>query len=117
MPWALVSPLFMGVAGWLVDMLPFVVLAGWTAVTVRWALTLWRERRLPRGGRWIWLPVFLVVWTGLGVLVITSLDFKHFLLLLGIQVVASAAVLMVVDAFATHEARVELVSGLVAFLV
>jgi hypothetical protein len=117
LPWALVSPLFMGVAGWLVDMLPFVILAGWTAVAIRWGLGLLRERRLPRGGRWIWLPVGLIVWTGLGVLVITSLDFKHFLLLLGIQVVASAAVLMVVDVLAAHEARVDLVSGLVAFVV
>lgn len=117
LPWALVSPLYMGIAGWLVDMLPFVILAGWTAVTVRWGLTLLRERRLPRGGRWIWLPVFLVVWTALGVLVITSLDFKHFLLLLGIQVVASAAVLTVVDALSSHEGRVELASGLVGFVV
>ena len=117
MPWALVSPLYMGVAGWLVDMLPFVILAGWTAVTIRWAVGLLRERRLPRGGRWIWLPLGLVVWTGLGVLVITSLDFKHFLLLLGIQVVASAAVLTVVDVLASHESRVQLASGLVAFVV
>ncbi len=117
LPWALVSPLFMGVAGWLVDMLPFVVLAGWTAVSIRWGLQLLRERRLPRGGRWIWLPAALVVWTALGVVVISSLDFKHFLLLLGIQVVASAALLMVVDVLGTHEARVELVSGLVAFVV
>ncbi|HEX2056884.1 MAG TPA: O-antigen ligase family protein [Actinomycetota bacterium] len=117
MPHALVSPLYMGVAGWIVDMLPFVILAGWTAVSVRWGVGLVRERRLPRGGRWIWLPVGLVVWTALGVLVITSLDFKHFLLLLGIQVVASAAVLMVVDVLRSYEARVDLVSGLVGFVV
>ncbi|HEX2296885.1 MAG TPA: O-antigen ligase family protein [Actinomycetota bacterium] len=117
MPWALVSPLYMGIAGWIVDMLPFVILAGWTAVTIRWGLALLRERRLPRGGRWIWLPAFLVAWTGLGVLVITSLDFKHFLLLLGIQVVASAAVLTVVDVLRDQDARVQLVSGLVAFVV
>ncbi|HYO61407.1 MAG TPA: O-antigen ligase family protein [Actinomycetota bacterium] len=117
MPWALVSPLYMGIAGWMVDMLPFVILAGWTAVTIRWGVSLLRERRLPRGGRWIWIPVFLVVWTGLGVLVITSLDFKHFLLLLGIQVVASAAVLTVVDALASHDSRVQLASGLVGFVV
>lgn len=117
MPWALVSPLFMGVAGWLVDMLPFVILAGWTAVAVRWGVGLLRERRLPRGGRWIWLPAFLVFWTGMGIVAITSLDFKHFLLLLGIQVVASAAVLIVVDVLASHESRVQLASGLVAFVV
>jgi hypothetical protein len=117
MPWAVVSPLYMGIAGWIVDMLPFVILAGWTAVSSRWGLGLLKERRLPRGGRWIWLPIFLVAWTALGVLVITSLDFKHFLLLLGIQVVASAAVLMVVDVLATQESRVDLVSGLVGFVV
>nr|MBA2724571.1 hypothetical protein [Actinomycetota bacterium] len=54
---ALVSPLFMGIAGWLVDMLPFVVLAGWAAVSLRWVFGLLREGRLPRGGRWIWLPI------------------------------------------------------------
>ncbi|MFN2526487.1 MAG: hypothetical protein ABR505_09560, partial [Actinomycetota bacterium] len=27
---AFVAPLFMGIAGWLVDMLPFIVLVGWT---------------------------------------------------------------------------------------
>lgn len=117
LPWALVSPLYMGIAGWMVDMLPFVILAGWTAVTIRWAVTLLRERRLPRGGRWIWLPLFLVVWTTFGVVVITSLDFKHFLLLLGIQVVASAAALTVVDALSSHESRVQLASGLVGFVV
>ena len=117
MPGALVSPLYMGIAGWMVDMLPFVILAGWTAVTARWALTLVRERRLPHGGRWIWLPVFLVVWTGLGVVTISTLDFKHFLLLLGIQVVASAAVLTIVDVLASHESRVQLASGLVGFVV
>jgi hypothetical protein len=31
LPAALVSPLFMGVAGWLVDMLPMLVLVGWAA--------------------------------------------------------------------------------------
>jgi hypothetical protein len=80
-------------------------------------VSLLRERRLPRGGRWIWLPAFLVLWTALGVIAITSLDFKHFLLLLGIQVVASAAVLTVVDALSSHEGRVQLVSGLVGFVV
>ncbi|MDQ3951986.1 MAG: O-antigen ligase family protein [Actinomycetota bacterium] len=117
LPWAVVSPLYMGVLGWIVDMLPFVILAGWAAVSVRWGLMLLNERRLPRGGRWIWLPVGLVAWTALGVLVITSLDFKHFLLLLGIQVVASAAVLVVVDVLGEYEARVQLVSGLVGFVV
>ncbi|MGH2753808.1 MAG: hypothetical protein ACRDLB_05185, partial [Actinomycetota bacterium] len=30
LPYAFVSPLFMGIPGWLVDMLPFTILAGWT---------------------------------------------------------------------------------------
>jgi len=98
-------------------MLPFVILAGWPAVTIRGGVTRLRERRLPRGGGWIWIPPFLVFWTGLGVVVITSLDFKHFLLLLGIQVVASAAALTVVDALSSHESRVQLASGLVGFVV
>ena len=117
LPQALVSPLYMGVAGWLIDMLPFVILAGWSAVAVRWGVGLLRERRLPRGGRWIWLPIFLVVWTALGVLVITSLDFKHFLLLLGIQVVASATVLMVVDSMSAREDRTALAAGMVGLVV
>ena len=117
LPYALVSPLYMGVLGWLVDMLPLVILIGWAAAVVRWALGVLRERRLPRGGRWIWLPVGLVVWTGLGVLVITSLDFKHFLLLLGIQVLASGAVLAVVDRMAALEDRTRTVSALGAFVV
>ena len=91
LPYALASPLYMGAFGWLVDMLPLVILLGWAVVVVRWALGVLRERRWPRGGRWTWIPIGLVVWTGLGILVITSLDFKHFLLLLGIQVLASGA--------------------------
>lgn len=117
LPYALVSPLFLGLLGWLVDMLPLVILIGWAAAVVRWALGVLRERRLPRGGRWIWLPVALVVWTGLGILVITSLDFKHFLLLLGIQVLASGAVLAVVDRMRTLEDRTRAVSALGAFVV
>jgi hypothetical protein len=116
LPYALVSPLFMGVAGWMVDMLPFVILLGWTAVVLRWVYGLLRERRLPRGGRWIWLPIGLLFWTGLGILVITSLDFKHFLLLLGIQFVATGAVLAVVDQHASLEARSCIAAGLVGFI-
>jgi hypothetical protein len=117
LPYAFASALYMGVAGWLVDMLPFVILIGWTTVVLRWAYALLRERRLPRGGRWMWLPLFLVAWTALGVLVITSVDFKHFLLLLGIQVIASGAVLAVVDRLSDLEARSQLASGLVGFVV
>jgi hypothetical protein len=117
LPYAFASALYMGVAGWLVDMLPFVILIGWTTVVLRWAYALLRERRLPRGGRWMWLPLFLVAWTALGVLVITSVDFKHFLLFLGIQVIASGAVLAVVDRLSDLEARSQLASGLVGFVV
>ncbi len=117
LPYALASPLYMGVFGWLVDMLPLVILIGWGSVIVRWAFDLLRERRLPRGGRWIWLPVALVVWTGLGIFVITSLDFKHFLLLVGIQVLSSGAILAVADRFGGLEERSRLVSALGGFIV
>ena len=117
LPMALVSPLFAGIAGWLVDMLPLVILVGWTAAVLRWFVGLVRERRLPRGGWMAWLAVGLSVWTGLGILVITRLDFKHFLLLLGIQVIASGALLAVVDALRSLEDRVRLVRGLLAYVV
>ena len=115
---ALVSPLFMGMLGWLVDMLPFVILAGWSTVVVRWLLMLWSERRLPRGGRWIWLPIGLIGWTALGITQIdVSLDLKHFLLLLGIQVLSSCTLLMVVDRFGTFQLRATVVTALVVFIV
>jgi hypothetical protein len=117
LPYALASPLYMGIAGWLIDMLPFVILVGWTAVVLRWVFALLGARRLPYGDRWRWLPLFLVIWTGLGVLVITSLDFKHFLLLLGIQVIASGSILLVADRLSDLEARSQLVSGVVGFIV
>jgi hypothetical protein len=117
LPYALASPLYMGIAGWLIDMLPFVILVGWTAVVLRWVFALLGARRLPHGDRWRWLPLFLVIWTGLGVLVITSLDFKHFLLLLGIQVIASGSILLVADRLSDLEARSQLVSGVVGFIV
>jgi hypothetical protein len=118
LPHAVVSPLFMGAAGWLVDMLPLVTLAGWTAVVLRWAWGLWRERRLPRGARWIWLPIGLIVWTALGITQIDiGLDLKHFLLLFGIQVLASGMVLLVVDQFAELDGRSMVAAGLVGFIV
>ena len=117
MPLALVSPLYVGLAGWVVDMLPFVMLAGWIAVSVRWVVGLLKERRLPRGGRWIWLPIGLVFWTGLGALVITSKDFKHFLLLFGIQLVSSAAILMAVDQLGDLRDRSRTAAGLVLFTI
>lgn len=118
LPRAVVAPLFMGAAGWLVDMLPLVILAGWTAVVLRWAWGLLRERRMPRGGRWVWLPVGLIVWTALGITQIDlGLDLKHFLLLLGIQVVASGVVLLAVDQFADLDQRAAVAAGLVGFIV
>jgi hypothetical protein len=116
-PYALTSPLFMGAFGWIVDMLPFVVLIGWTAVVCRWLAILLRERRGPRGGRWTWLPIGLLVWTGLGVIVVSSVDFKHFLLLLGIQFVASAVMLAIVDQLDGFQARIELASALVVYVI
>ncbi|HEX2051539.1 MAG TPA: O-antigen ligase family protein [Actinomycetota bacterium] len=117
LPHALVSPLYAGLLGWLVDMLPFVTLVGWGVVTLRWAAGLVAQRRLPRGGRWTWLPAALVVWTALGVLVITSLDFKHFLLLLGIQVLISAGILAVADDAAGDRGRRAIAAGLAGFVV
>ncbi len=117
LPLALVSPLFMGIAGWLVDMLPLVILVGWTVCVLRWAVGVLTARRWPRGGWFVWLAIGLVVWTGLGVLVITPLDFKHFLLLCGIQVIASGAILAVVDSVRSVEDRVRIVQGLMAFVI
>ncbi|MFN2388445.1 MAG: O-antigen ligase family protein [Actinomycetota bacterium] len=115
-PLALVSPLFFGVAGWLVDMLPFVVLAGWTAVALRWIYLVARERRFPRGGRWLVIPLGLAFWTCLGVLVITRSDFKHFLLLAGMQGIASVVIVAVVDQLRDLEARVQAVAALTLFV-
>lgn len=115
---ALISPLFMGVFGWLVDMLPLVVLVGWATVVLRWGWSLWSERRLPRGGRWIWLPVGLVAWTAFGITQIDlSLDLKHFLLLLGIQVLSSGTVLLVVDRIDDLRGRSAVAGLLVTFIV
>jgi O-Antigen ligase len=116
-PYALVSPLFMGVAGWLVDMLPFVILVGAVAVVARWAAALIRERRLPRGARTVWLPVFLVVWSVLGVATVGSADIKHFLLLFGLQVLASGYVLAVIDSLARMEDRLRLLVALLVYAV
>ena len=116
-PLALVSPLFMGFGGWLVDMMPLVMLAGGAAVVTRWAISLVTERRMPRGGKWIWIPVFLIVWTALGIVVLPEGSFKHFLLLVGVQVIASGLVLAVVDAAAAVETRTRIASGLALFVV
>ncbi|MEA2505928.1 MAG: polysaccharide biosynthesis protein PslJ [Actinomycetota bacterium] len=117
LPYALVSPLFMGVAGWLVDMLPFVILVGSVAVVARWVVTLLLERRLPRGARTVWLPVFLVVWTALGVVVISSTDIKHFLLLFGLQVLSSGYILAVIDSLGRMQERLRLIAALLLYVV
>jgi hypothetical protein len=113
---AVVSPLFMGLVGWLVDMLPFVILAGWTAVVLRWAIGLWRERRVPRGGRWVLLPLALMVWTSFGAFSVPTLEFRHFLLLFGVQVVTSGVLLAVVDGLASFEDRLKILSALIVFV-
>ncbi len=117
LPQAAISPLFVGLAGWLVDMLPLVILAGWAAVVARWVFELLRERRMPRGGRWVWLPIALVVWTALGVIAITGADLKHFVLLVGIQTLSSGILLMAVDRFGALTDKVTIATGLVAFVV
>ncbi|HYN36358.1 MAG TPA: O-antigen ligase family protein, partial [Actinomycetota bacterium] len=116
-PYALVSPLYLGLAGWLVDMLPFVVLAGWAAVIGRWAWGLWQERRLPRGGRWIWLPIFLVGWMIVGLTALDLSEIKHFILLFSIQILISGTVLAVVDQLEDVEDRTKVVAGLMGFVV
>jgi hypothetical protein len=118
LPLAVVSPLFMGHFGWLVDMVPFVVLVGWGAVVIRWSATLIVERRLPRGGTWRWLPIGLAAWTALGILApVERSQIDHFILLLGIQVVASATLLMVVDAISDIDGRVRVAAGLAVFTI
>ena len=117
LPLALVAPLFMGLFGWLVDMLPTVILAGWAAVVVRWALMLVGERRWPRGGRWVWLPIGLVAWTMLGVLVVSTIELRHFLLLLGIQGLISGVLLAAVDTLREFDDRVRVVAGVNTFVV
>ena len=116
-PLALVSPLFLGLGGWLVDMMPLVMLAGGATVVARWSIALVKERRMPRGGRWVWLPVFLIVWTTLGIVVVPPGSFKHFLLVVGMQVIASGLVLAVVDTASALETRTRIASGLALFVV
>ena len=118
-PYSFVSPLYAGVVGWLVDMLPLLILAAWTAAILRWAWSLWRARRMPRGGRWIWLPIGLFVWTCVGIVPIALAgfeDFKHFLLLVGIQFVVSGTLLAVVDLFGDVEERAKIVASLAVFI-
>ena len=117
LPLALVSPLFMGIFGWLVDMLPFVLLVGWAAVVARWGIGLLRERRLPRTGRWVWIPIGLAFWTSLGAIVVLPANRKHFVLLFGLQVLASAAVLIVAECFERLESRRWVVSGLLVYVI
>jgi O-Antigen ligase len=116
-PAALVSPLFMSLLGWLVDMQPFVLLAGWAAVVVRWLLMLFKERRLPRGGWWIWLPIGLAGWTVFGVITVPATEFRHFLLIFGVQVLTSGTLLAVVDQLGGPASRARVVAGVVTLVV
>jgi hypothetical protein len=116
MPYALVSPLFMGVVGWLVDMLPFVILVGAAAVVALWVIGLIVERRLPSGAKAAWLPIFLVGWTVLGIVAIGSADIKHFLLLFGLQVLSSGYILAVVDSLGRMEDRLRLLIALLVYV-
>ena len=113
---AIVMPLFMGVVGWLVDMLPFVMLVAWFGVVVRWLWGLVRERRWPKGGRWVWLPIGLTFWTALGAVMVLPADRKHFVLLFGLQVLASGTVLLVAECLERLEARRVAVSGLLVYV-
>jgi hypothetical protein len=117
LPLAFVSPLFTGLFGWLVDMLPTIILVGWSAMVLRWVLMLWRERRWPRCGRWMWLLVGIAAWTMLGVLVVPTVDLRHFMLLVGIQVLISGVMLAAVDTLRSLDDRVRVVSALTAFVV
>ncbi len=117
LPQAIVSPLFMGLVGWLVDMLPLVILVGWATVVVRWIVDLVRSRSLPRGGRWIWLPVGLLAWTALGIVSVAAAERKHFILLLGLQFLVSGTVLLAVDRLGDLRARTSVMTGLLAFVV
>ena len=117
MPLALVSPLFAGLLGWLINMLPFVMLTGWAAVVGRWLWLLGKERRLPLGGRWIWLPIGLAFWTALGVVVVEADDVRHFFLLFAIQILSSATMLMAVDVMREQATRRQVAAGLVMFVV
>jgi hypothetical protein len=117
MPLAVVSPLFMGLIGWLVDMLPTIILVGWSAVVLRWALVLWSERRWPRCCRWSWLLIGLALWTIVGVVVVPAVDLRHFMLLVAIQLLISGVMLAVVDTLETLEDRVRVISALTVFVV
>lgn len=117
LPYALSAPLFVGVAGWTVNMMPFVLLVSWFAVVARWTWGVLRAKRWPEGGRWVRLPIAMVVWTAAGVVVIGKADLKHFALLLGIQVLISGSLLMVVDALRDLESRARASAGLVSFVI
>ncbi|CAN5698837.1 hypothetical protein BH18ACT15_BH18ACT15_03180 [soil metagenome] len=116
--YALVSPLFMGLIGWLVDMLPLLILVGWLTAVARWAFGLIAARRLPRAGKFVVIPLFLVGWTALGAYAVLGTgDVKHFILLFGLQVLISGAVLAVVDSLDEPAARARVAAALVSYLV
>jgi hypothetical protein len=118
LPYALVSPLYSGIVGWLVDMLPFVILAGWGGFVVRWLWGLWRERRLPQGDRWRLLPVALAAWTIVGISApVDESRIKAFVLMVTIQILASGVLVAMVDLFQDLESRAVIVACLAGFTV
>ena len=117
LPLAIVSPLFMGIFGWLVDMLPYVVLLGWSSVVVRWGFGLMKERRLPGRGRWVWIPVGLVLWPALGATGVLPGRHRDLVLLLVLQVLASAAVVIMAECFERLEAQRWVVSALLLYVI
>jgi hypothetical protein len=114
---AFVSPLYVGLVGWLVDMLPLVILVGWTAVCLRWLFSLWDEKRTPRGGKWIWLPVALLVWTALAAPFVPAENLDRFVLLFGIQFLISTTILACIDSFTDYESRRLIAAALTLFVI
>jgi hypothetical protein len=117
LPAAFVSPLYMGLIGWLVDMFPMVVLVGWGTVCLRWLYSLWIERRMPRGGKWIWLPVALLAWSALAVPFVPSENLDRFALLFSIQFLISTTILACIDSFNDYESRSLIASALILFVI
>ncbi|MDQ3877790.1 MAG: O-antigen ligase family protein [Actinomycetota bacterium] len=102
---------------WFITIGAIVVGVACLATTTLQGYVLLREKRLPRTGRWLLIPIGLVIWTAVGIVAITSADFKHFVLLLGIQILASGVILAVVDQLRSVDNRTDLAAALTAFVV
>jgi hypothetical protein len=94
-----------------------VILVGWATVCFRWLFSLWMERRMPRGGKWIWLPVALLVWSALAVPFVPSENLDRFLLLFSIQFLISTTILACIDSFDDYESRRLIASALILFVI